>query len=205
MLPLKLRIRMLSKIAQTVPGAPSAPSDPAAPGAPADPASPTAPATPESTTATQIPPPPNFQASAAYGWMTNSYNSNTVASIDKLASIINMALHYASNSKFNLLILRNQSFQVDPSAAPSIDAKNLLNLSVLLYKTYLNSGNQFPQKPTGNQIHEWNSRIEQSQAFLNLSQLSPTGTVAQKIPGNLKDNILNILRELDRYNPAKPQ
>lgn len=196
---------MLSKIAQTVPGDSPVAGDPAAPGAPASPTSPNAPTTPESTTAAQIPPPPNFQVSAAYGWMTNSYNSNTVASIDKLAGILNMALHYASNSKYNLLILRNQSFQVDPSAAPSIDAKNLLNLSVLLYKTYLNSGNQFPQKPTGNQIQEWNSRIEQSQAFLNLSQLSPTGTIAQKMPGNIKDNILNILREIDRYNPAKPQ
>jgi len=67
----------------------------------------------------------------------------------------------------------------------------------------LNAGNLPPAKITPEQITMWNNQVNQSQSFLNLSQLSPTGTLAQKIPGNLKENIQNSLRELSRYNPAQ--
>lgn len=200
MLPLKLRMKILSKLAQTVPGSPASPASPASPTAPT---SPNAPTTPSSTQAATIPPPPAFQASGAWGWMGNVYNSNSVGFIDSLVDLLNKALHYASSGKFNWQILRN-NFNVDASAAGSVDAKNLLNLSKLVHQTYLNGGNAFPQKVTGTQIATWNTSVSQSQAFLNLSQLNPTGLVAQKI-GNPKDSILNILRELARYNPVQPQ
>lgn len=203
MLPLKFRLRYLTKLAQTESGDPAAPGAPSSPAAPASPTSPTAPTTPQSTTSSTIIPPPNFQASAAYGWMSKAYNSNTISIIDKLISLLNLALHYSSNGKFNFLILRNNSFQVDPSGATSVDTKNLLNLAILMFRTYLNNGNQFAQKVTGAQIHQWNERISTAQAFLNLSQLSPTGTIATKVPGNMRENVLNSLRELDRYNPLQ--
>jgi len=94
---------------------------------------------------------------------------------------------------------------VDSSGEKSVDSKNLLNLATLIYRTYLNSGNQPLQKVTSEQIAQWNSQVNQSQSFLNLSQLSPTGTLAQKMPGSIKDKILNLLRELARYNPAQTQ
>lgn len=150
-----------------------------------------------------IPPPPAFQASAAYGWMTRAYNAYTVTTLNNLIATLNVALHYSSNGKYNFLILRNNSFQVDPSAAPSVDTKNLLNLAILIYKTYLNSGNPLPQQATPQQIQTWNQRISTSQALLNLSQLSPTGQIAQRIPGNLRENILNFLRYLSMYNPIQ--
>lgn len=194
MIPLKLRIKMLSKLAQAVPGSPASPASPTSPTAP------NAPTTPESTQAATIPPPPVFQASGAWGWMGNVYNSNSVGLIDSLADLLNKSLHYASNGKFNWEKLRN-NFNVDASAAGGEDAKNLLNLSKLVHKSYLNSGNAFPQKVTGNQIAVWNAEL---QGVLNSIQLNPTGPVAQKM-GNPKDSILNILRDLARYNPVQPQ
>jgi hypothetical protein len=203
MLPLKLRLKMLNKIAQAVPGAPASPASPASPSAlPAQPAT----TTPSSTTAATIPPPPNFKASAAWGWLGGSglYNPTSVGFLDGLVSLLNTALHYASEGAFNWEKLRN-NFNVDPSGLHSVDAKNLFNLSKLVYQSYLNSGTQFPAKVTGTQIAAWNNAVMQAQSYLNLSQLNPTGVVAQKMPGNLKDNIASILRQLTQYNPVQPQ
>lgn len=171
---------------------------------PTAPASPTAPTIPTSTTGNVVGPPPAFTASGAWGWVGNVYNSYSMATINSLVGLLNTALHYASNGEHNWQTLRNNSFNVDPSGETSVDAKNLLNLSKMVYQTYLNSGND-PQKISGNQIAAWNTQLSQSQPFLNLSQLNPTGTLKQKMPGNLKDNILNMLRELARYNPPTPQ
>jgi len=199
MLPLKLRLKILNKLAQTVPGAPASPASPTSP------TSPNAPTEPTSTTAAVISPPPSFQASGAWGWIGASglYNSNSVVLIDKLTNLLNQALHYASNGKFNWQILRN-NFNVDASAAGGKDAINLLNLSKLVHQTYLNGGNAFPQKVTGDQVVAWNTALSQSQPFLALSQLNPTGPLALKM-GNPKEDILNILRDLARYNPLQPQ
>lgn len=159
--------------------------------------------TPATQQASIPPPPPSFQASAAYGWMTRAYNSYTVTTLNNLIATLNVALHYSSNGKYNFLILRNSAFQVDPSAATSVDTKNLLNLALLIYRTYLNHGNPLPQAATAQQIQTWNGMISNSQALLNLSQLNPTGQISQKIPGNLRENILNFLRYLAMYNPIQ--
>jgi len=185
MLSTKKRINLLAKIAQQA----------------ATPATSTTATTPATAQPATIAPPPQFQASSAYGWLSNAYNSTSISTINNLCSTLNIALHYASNGQFNFQILRDQSFQFDPSSAPSVDAKNLLNISALVYKTFLNSGNAFPTKPTGKQIKTWGDMIGASQAFLNLSQLNPTGIIAQKIQGNLKDNILNYIRYLEAANP----
>src|SRR6202790_286016 len=91
------------------------------------------------TTPTQpnIPPPPSFVASNTPGWtwIINIYNSQSVNTINTLIGLINIALHYSSNGQFNMQILRNNSFQVDPSGVPSVDTKYLLNIAVLIYKT----------------------------------------------------------------------
>lgn len=199
MLPLKLRLKYLAKLAQAVPGAPASPASPTSPTA--QPAT----TTPTSTTQAVIPPPPAFTASGAWGWMGNVYNSASIGFIDSLVKLLNTALHYSSEGKHNWQTLRNNSFNVDPSGAHSVDTKNLLNLSKLIYQSYLNAGNQFPQKVTGNQIAAWNGAVLQAQSYLNLGQLSPTGAVAQKMPGNIKDNISNTLRQLAQYNPVQPQ
>lgn len=161
--------------------------------------------TPQSTpnTTVSVPPPPGFTASQIWGWMPSMYNTNTMSTVNALISLLNTALHYASNGQLNWQELRNDNFQVDPSAAPSVDAKNLLNLSILVFRTFVNGGNAPPQKPNPHQIAQWCNQIANSQPFLNLSQLNPTGAVAQKIPGGLKDTILNYTRYLLMYNPVQ--
>lgn len=152
-----------------------------------------------STTPTTTPP-PAFSASQTWGWLVEVLNPITINALNSLISTLNIALHYASNGKLNWLELHNDGFQVDPSGTPSIDAKNLLNVSILVYRTYINSGNKPPQPFTSAQIKAFNQQIANSQAFLNLAQLNPTGAVAQRIPGGLKDTILNILRYIDSAN-----
>lgn len=147
--------------------------------------------------------PPTFQASGVFGWLNAAYNSQTTAMINTLITTLNIALHYASNGQFNFQILRNNGFQVDPSSASNVDAKNLLNLSMLVYKTFLNFGNQPLQKFTPVQISNWVKLVSSSQPLLNLSQLNPTSVIAQKLPGNLKDNIMNYLRYIALYNPVQ--
>lgn len=188
MLTIKTRLKFFSKIAQQVAAPASASTSTSATPAAATPAP-------------SIAPPPAFQASGVWGWLNAAYTPTTISTINNLCSTLNIALHYASNGQFNFQILRGQAFQVDPSGAPSVDAKNLLNLSILVYKTFLNAGNEFKTKPTGKQIKTWGDMISNSQSFLNLSQLNPTGIIAQKMPGNLKDNILNYIRYLEIANP----
>jgi hypothetical protein len=187
MLSIKKRFQFLSKFAQQ-----------AAP-APAPDATPQSTATPPAANL----PPPNFQASAVWGWMNSDYNSYSVNTLNSLISLLNIALHYASGGRYNFRILRNRTFQVDPSTAPSVDTKNLLNLSILIFRNYLNGGTKFTVKPTPQQIQAWGQLISNSQAFLNLSRINPSGPIAQKVPGNLKNDILNYLKFLASYNPAR--
>lgn len=158
--------------------------------------------TPQAVPTTTVAPPPNFEASSAWGWLNGSYNSYSLTTLNNLISTLNTALHISSNGQFNFQILHGNSFQVDISASPSADVKNLLTISILIYKTFLNNGNPFEVKPTSKQIQIWGQQIINSPSFMNLSQINPTGALAQKISGNLKNNILNFIRYLDSYNPV---
>jgi hypothetical protein len=187
MLPLKLRLRLLNKLAQATTGATESTTSPT------------------STTTAVVAAPSGFQASGAWGWLPNVYNAYSATTLDNLVSLMHTALHYASEGKHNFQTLKNNSFNVDSSGEKSVDSKNLINLAALIYHTYLNSGNQPPQEVTPEQIVQWNSQVNQSQSFLNLSQISPTGLLAQKMAGNPKDKIQNLLRELTGANPAQTQ
>jgi len=155
---------------------------------------------PQSNVATNSTPPPAFQASSAYGWLNSQYNSYTIITLNSLISLLNVALHYSSNGQYNFQILKNNNFQVDPGSAPSLDTKNLILLSMLMFKTFLNNGNNFPDKPNTQQIQSWIAQINNSQALLNLSQVNPTGNIAIKISPNLKEDIINFLRYISMYN-----
>jgi hypothetical protein len=157
------------------------------------------------TPAASVSPPPSFRATDVWGWLARDYGSQTILTINSLVSLLNMTLHYSSNGQYNFQILKNENFQVDPSGVPSIDTKNLIFLSSMVYKTFLNSGHEFKTKPTGTQIAGWGNSILNSQPFLNLSQLNPTGPLAQKVQGNIKDMIMNYVRYLLMYNPVSQQ
>ncbi len=149
-----------------------------------------------------LPPPPSFSPMDVWGWLGKAYNSTSINTINSLFSILNIGLHYASNGQINMQTLRNDGFNVDPSGLASVDARNLLNISLLVYKTILNSGNAVPTV-SPDKIQAWCKQISSSQALMNLSQVNPTGQLAQKVPGNIKDNILNLLRYLEAANPVQ--
>jgi hypothetical protein len=188
MFSLKERLRLLTRIAQTAPAASNSALPQSAP-----------------TPAATIPPAPAFRATDVWGWLARDYGSQTILTINSLVSLLNTALHYSSNGQYNFQILKNENFQVDPSGVPSVDTKNLIFLSSMVYRTFLNAGHEFRTKPTGTQIAGWANNIINSQPFLNLSQVNPTGPLAQKIQGNIKDMILNFVRYLIMYNPVSQQ
>jgi hypothetical protein len=151
--------------------------------------------------AATLPLPPSIRATDLWGWLTRDYNTQTIGILNSLVSLLNTALHYSSNGQYNFQILKNDNFQVDPSGVPSIDTKNLIYLTSNVYRTFLNSGHEFKTKPSGNQISTWGNALINSQPLLNLSQVNPTGPLAQKIQGNIKDIILNYVRYFFMYNP----
>lgn len=141
-------------------------------------------------------PPPVFQASAMYPSIRTGFASNSVVIIDELVNLLNTALHYATAGTMNFQKLRDINFNFDPSQAPSVDQRNLMNLSKKVFKTLLNSGQAFAQKLDFSKVGELTKLLLTSQEINNLSQISPSGLLATKIPGNLKTLITNYLNYL---------
>lgn len=199
MLPLKLRLKILNKLAQTVPGAPASPT------APTSPTSPNAPTEPVSTTAQAIQPPPSFTAaSGPWAWITRAYNPATVGYLSTILEVIHGIMHYATEGKHNLARDQNGLAGLDPSGASSVDGKNAIALAKLVHGTFLNGGQAF--QPTADQINEWANTVGSSQPLMNLSQLNPTGPVARQmgLSSSLRQTIINNLGYIKQYNPIRP-
>lgn len=187
MLPLKLRIKILNKIAQAMPSLPST-----------------------TVNTTTIPAPPAFNPiSGPWTFITKAYNAPTVQYLSYLLGILNTAMHYASNGQFNLQKNQNNLSQIDSSGLFSVDAKNIILLAKLFYNTFLNNGKPFEQLPTPVQIAGWAETISHSQPLANLSQINQTGQLAQqlnfnyKLDGSLRQNIINYLGYIVTYNPRR--
>jgi hypothetical protein len=200
MIPLKLRMKMLNKLAQTVPGAPASPASPTSP------TSPNAPTEPVSTTAAVIQPPPSFTAaSGPWAWLSNSYNAPTVGFLSTILSMIHTVMHYTTEGKHNLVRDQNGLGSLDASGASSSDGKNAIKLAQLIYKTFLNNGQAFA--PTAADIHRWASMVENSPPLIEMSQLNPTGPAARQmqLPSSFRQTIVNNLGYIKQYNPLQPQ
>lgn len=202
MLPLKLRLKIFSKLAQAVPGSPASPASPTSP---ASPNSPNAPTQPASTTSQTLQPPPAFNvASGPWAWVRMRYNAATVGYLQTIMNAVNTVMHYATDGKFNLAKNQNNLGGIDSSATGSTDGKNSILLAQSFYKTFLNNGNDF--QPSAAQINNWVNTISGSQPLLNLSQLSPTGKAVQqlRLPDTFRQTILNNLGYIRQYNPVQP-
>src|SRR5574337_575845 len=105
------------------------------------------------------PPPPEFRASLVYPGIRYGFNSASINIIDAFVSLLNTAVHYASAGAVNFQKFRNNSFNFDASVAPSVDQKNLMNLSKLVYHTLLNNGNPYSQALRSDQIADMVDRI----------------------------------------------
>ena len=184
----KSRIKLLQRIAQAVESNTNQPS------------------TTNTGTTTAVPPPPAFNpASGPWAWTVKYYNPTTISYLTNVLNIISTSLHYASNGQYNLVRNQNNLGSLDPSGMPSVDAKNLLLLSQLFYRTFIDNGVPFTQPPTPQQINTWCDNIINSQPLLNLSQINPTGPAAQRLQlsDSLKQIIINNLNYIKSYNPTK--
>ena len=198
MLPLKIRKRLLNKLAQAVPGSPASPTSPT---------SPNAPTTPASTTAQAIQPPTPFNMLTTWGWLPKIYNPNTLGYLSGIMNIINTVMHYTTAGKFSLSKSPNNIGGIDASAAGSDDGKNAVLLAKEFFDTFLNKGQELRPAPTPEQIQNWCNTITNSQPLLNLAQLNPTGPAAQqmRLPDSFRQTIVNSLEGIKRYNPAQQQ
>lgn len=177
----KVRLKILQKIAQTVP------TD-----------APTSTATPNATSTTPVPADPSPLASSLYPGIRRGFDSARVAIIDSLVRMLSSAANIATNGKYNFQILRNQTFQFDPSSFTGTDQKNLMVFFLKVYKTLLNNGQTFDQPVSGEKLQQMVAYLLQSTELNNLASINPTGQIAQKspIPGNFKDNIRDLVSRL---------
>jgi hypothetical protein len=202
MFSLKERLKLLTRIAQTA--ATTTPETGATPTA----ASTTAPTTP---TATVAAPPAFSPASGPWAFITKAYNAPTVQYLSYLLGIINTTMHYASNGAYNLQKNQNDLGQIDPSALPSVDAKNVVLLAKLFYNTFLNHGKPFETPVQPAQIANWVHTISSSQPLMNLSQINTSGQLAQqlnsnfKLDGSFRQNVINYFGYIQTYNPQTAQ
>lgn len=201
----RTRLKMLQKIAQ-VAGSPPSPGSPASPPSPSSPADPGAPSVPGTTQpTTTVPADPSPPASQLYPTVRNGYDSTRVNIIDSLVRQLSSATNVATQGKYNLQQLRNSNFQFDPSQFASPDQKNIMLLFLKVYKTLLNNGQNFTQPVSAQQLNGYVSLILQSPELANLSQVNPTGQIAQKapIPGNFKDTIRELVARLQPTVPTR--
>lgn len=167
-------MKILSKLAQTDPNVP----------------------TTQVATNKQIPPAPAITASEAYPNIRSGYSQAQIPIIDSIVQKLNIASNIATGGTYNLQILRNRGFSFDPSSFPSPDQKNLMNFFLKIFKNLLNSGNSFRTPLIPQQLTEIVEPLIQAPELKNLSQINPTGPIAQQIPGNLQQDIKNDLMRL---------
>lgn len=136
MLPIKLRLKILNKLAQAVPGAPASPASPASPSSPASPAAPTTPAT-STTSITKAPSPPaSSMMNLPIGW------TNWAQQINKLVAKVDAALIAGTAKKYNFNDLYQNKFPsgVDTEFPPPDPTKEIIGFGRLIYQYMLNGG-----------------------------------------------------------------
>lgn len=186
---IKLRLKLLTKLAQTVVSQPATSNT----------------VTPNATTNAAVPPDPSPLASSLYPTIRVGFDSARVSIIETLVKMLSSAINIATNGKYNFQNLRNQNFQFDPSSLSSPDQKNLLVFFLKVYKTLLNGGQPFTAALTADQVKQMVPFLLQSPELANLSQINPTGQIAQKsnLSGSFKDNIRDLVARLQPTVPTR--
>src|SRR5579864_8569697 len=185
----KFRLKLLTKLAQTVV------SQPATSNA----------TTPNTTTNAAVPPDPSPLASSLYPTIRVGFDPARVSIIETLVKMLSLGANIATNGKYNFQNLRNQNFQFDPSSLTSPDQKNLLVFFLKVYKTLLNGGQPFTTAVTADQVKQMVPFLLQSPELANLSQINPTGQISQKsnLSGSFKDNIRDLVARLQPTVPTR--
>lgn len=158
--------------------------------------------TEQAATSKTIPTPPTFIMTDIYPGIRKNFNLPSIQIINTFMSLLNTALQYASAGTVNLQVFRNSNFNLDASGAPSVDQRNLMNLTKLAFNILLNKGDAIAQPLTGQQVTDLADRILSSQFYQDLSKVQPTGPLANKIQGNLKTIIQTFMMQLKSINPT---
>jgi hypothetical protein len=189
----KLRYRILTKLAQAAPAP-----------APVTTVTPTTPTTSGSTTT--VAPPPQLDIWSAYPEPCKSYSSAQLPIINNLVTRLSFAVNQLTNSKYNFQKLRDASFQFDASEFSDAGTKNLMLFFGKVFKFLLNNGVAFPTQPIDpKQLSNIVASLMNAPELAALSQVNPTGQVANQAPGNnnMFQTIRNTLQALQPTTAAR--
>lgn len=136
MLPLKLRLKMLNKLAQAVPGAPASP---ASPSSPASPDAPTTPTSPTATPSKSPSPPASSMMNLGVGW------PNFVPQLDKFISKVDKVIIAGTKNKFNFNELFQNKFPsgVETDFAPPDPTGDVIRFAKQIFGYVMNNGAPF--------------------------------------------------------------
>jgi len=141
--------------------------------------------------------PPTFIASEWYPSIIIGWQSKNVPWINGLTSLINTALFYTSNGQIHIPWMRAQNFFFQLDQIPSVDLRNLMNFTKLMYnQIFTNLGYSYQQSLTPQQITAKVNILRNSPFLLNLSLTNPSSQLASKIGGNLRQFIVNYLLQI---------
>lgn len=132
-----------------------------------------------------------------FSQLATGYNGPTLKIIVNLTQQLNAALHYASGGKDNFQKIIDNNLDLS-GALP--DEKSVGGLAKKVYSTFLNSRNSFSKKVPPTTIAGWANNLINSPEFMNLAQVNPTGTLATKLSGNLKDIIFDLMTQIKQQN-----
>jgi hypothetical protein len=176
----KLRLKILTKLAQAA----TAP-------APTTTTTTTTPTVSGSTT--MVAPPPQLDVWTAYPDPCKSYTSAQLPIINNLITRLSMAVNQLTNGKYNFQKLRDASFNFDASEFSDAGTKNLMLFFGKVFKFLLNNGHAFPTQPIDpKQLTGIIASLTNAPELAALSQVNPTGQVANQAPGN--NNLYQTLR-----------
>jgi hypothetical protein len=197
MLPLKLRLRLLSKLAQAVPGSPASPGSPTAPGDPASPTSPTSPTIPSSTTSgpkKSPSQPATAMMNLTVGWTTWAQPINAlIAKIDKVIIAGTKQKH-----SFNDLFQNKFPSGVETEFPPPDPTGDIIRFGKQIYQLVMNGGAPFraPLQPA-----DMRNRIDSLlkspylQKFQQVNMKGPLATAGVDL-SSIRNDLLSLLNSI---------
>lgn len=142
-------------------------------------------------------PPTSFNASTTYPNIDKAFGTNNKIFIDTVCNMLNNALHYTSNGKINLNILRQNTFNYTgpKTGFDPVLISQLIDISKLVYLNLLTNNGQVFEPSENLNIAEKNQKINNiinSQSLTNMK----TSLNVVNVPADFKTKLLNELRKI---------
>lgn len=172
-LPLKLRLKVFTKLAQAVPGAPGSPASPASP---TSPTSPNAPTEPTSTQAGTKNPsqPASSMMNLPVGW------TNWAHQLDRVIAKVDRVIIAGTKSKYNFNDLFQNKFPsgADTEFAPPDPTGDVIRFARQIYQTVMNSGAPFREALKNDYMRNAIWGLLQSPYLQKFQQVNTKGPLA---------------------------